>query len=72
MTVQLTAIFEADACINTTLLEKDPARLKEMALKYQAVVKKIGLEGILLPSEVNKMKYVGLVPNLQEGDMKQH
>ena len=54
--VQLSAIFEAGACINTNKLEKEPEKLKEMALKYQTVVKKIGLDGILLPSEVNTMK----------------
>ena len=50
--VQLTAIFEAGACINTNKLEKEAGKLKEMALKYEAVVKKIGRDGILLPSEV--------------------
>ena len=54
--VQLAAIFEAGACINTNMLEKTPEKLKEMATKYQAVVKKIGLDGILLPSETMKMK----------------
>ena len=54
--VQLTAIFEAGSCINTNMLEKTPEKFKEMALKYTDVCKKIGLNGILLPSEVMKMK----------------
>ena len=35
--IQLAAIFEAGACINTNLLEKEPQKLKEMATKYKEV-----------------------------------
>ena len=54
--IQLCAIFEAGATINLNDLDKTPKKLKEMALKYEAVVKSIGRDGILLPSEVNKLK----------------
>ena len=54
--IQLCCIFEAGATINLNDLEKEPAKLKEMVLKYESVVKSIGREGILLPSEVNNLK----------------
>ena len=37
-------------------MEREANKFKEMALKYQQVAKSIGLNGILLPSEVLKMK----------------
>ena len=54
--IQLCAIFEAGSTINLNDLEKEPVKLKEMVTKYESVVKSIGREGILLPSEVNNLK----------------
>ena len=54
--IQLCCIFEAGSVINLNELDKTPSKLKEMVLKYESVVKTIGHEGILLPSEVAKLK----------------
>ena len=54
--IQLCAIFEAGSTINLNDLDKNPVRFKEMVLKYESVVKAIGRDGIMLPSEVNKLK----------------
>ena len=54
--IQMCIVCEAGACINTNNLDKEPAKLKEMALKYQSVAKDVAREGIILPSEFEALK----------------
>ena len=54
--VQLAAVFKAGECINLNLLEKEPKRLLEVALKYKATVESLRLKGVISLGEMEKMK----------------
>ena len=54
--IQLAAVFEAGACINMNKLEKEPAKFKEMAIKYKESVEALRSASVITPKEFQVMQ----------------
>ena len=54
--IQLAAIFEAGACINTNHLEKEAGRFKEMAIKFKETCTALKENAVITSREYESMK----------------
>ena len=54
--IQLAAIFEAGACINTNHLDKEPSRCKEMAIKFKETCTALKENAVITSCEYESMK----------------